>query len=898
MDDKLEHYGILRRSGRYPWGSKNNVPQRAASLLDITNQLRAEGLTDKEISTSFGMTIQDMKNARSIAISEQWMARSNEASNLKEKGWSNVAIGKKMGVNESTIRSYLDPSRKARMEIQSSTADALKKAVAEKKYIDIGTGVENYMGISDTKLKSAIGRLKDEGYQVHYIKQEQATNPGKYTRVQVLTAPGVAWKDVNANKDKIQIPGFYTENSGKTYEQIKPPVSVSSKRLEVVYGPEGAKKDGIVELRRGVDDISLGGAKYAQVRIAVDDTHYIKGMAVYSDNLPKGVDIRFNTNKPAGTPVMGEGGVLKEMKLKNGGDNPFGASIKTDDELILVQRTYTGKDGKQHQSALNIVNEEGNWSDWSKSISSQVLSKQKVSLAKQQLDLDYQSRKDEFDEVMSLTNPTVKKNMLLSMGDTLDSAATHLKAAALPRQGSHVILPISDIKETEIYAPGYRNGEKVVLIRYPHGGTFEIPELTVNNRNKEANGFIKQATDAVGIHYKVAERLSGADFDGDTVLVIPNNNRTIRTSPALEKLKDFDPITAYPAYEGMPKMLSKTKQTEMGKISNLITDMTIKGATPDELAQAVKHSMVVIDAEKHHLNYKQSAIENRISALKTKYQGGANKGASTLISRASSEERIPQRKDYVNIDKKTGEKIYTETGASYRKSVKQPDGTWKETGDPILRLDKTTRMENTKDARTLISTSGSLMESTYADYANKVKSLANRARKEAVNTPDLKYSPSANKAYKKEVASLKAKLDLVYKNRPLERKAQLVADKLSTGKFRDNPDLTNEDRKKIRARDLITVRNRLGAKKPTIEFSWDEWNAIQAGAVSKSLLNSLLNNADETHVKSLAMPRTNTVMTSDKRQRARNMLANGATQAEIADALGVSVTTIRNSLGL
>ena len=48
----------------------------------------------------------------------------------------------------------------------------------------------------------------------------------------------------------------------------------------------------------------------------------------------------------------------------------------------------------------------------------------------------------------------------------------------------------------------------------------------------------------------------------------------------------------------------------MGDVSNLITDMTIKGANNDELARAVRHSMVVIDSEKHNLDVKASARDN------------------------------------------------------------------------------------------------------------------------------------------------------------------------------------------------------------------------------------------------------------------------------------------------
>lgn len=61
-------------------------------------------------------------------------------------------------------------------------------------------------------------------------------------------------------------------------------------------------------------------------------------------------------------------------------------------------------------------------------------------------------------------------------------------------------------------------------------------------------------------------------------------------------------------------------EKQLDVVSNLITDMTIKGATDEELCRAVKHSMVVIDAVKHKLGYKQSEIDNDIESLKKKYQ--------------------------------------------------------------------------------------------------------------------------------------------------------------------------------------------------------------------------------------------------------------------------------------
>lgn len=52
-------------------------------------------------------------------------------------------------------------------------------------------------------------------------------------------------------------------------------------------------------------------------------------------------------------------------------------------------------------------------------------------------------------------------------------------------------------------------------------------------------------------------------------------------------------------------------------------------------------------------------------------------------------------------------------------------------------------MAETKDAYSLVSEANTSMERAYADYANKMKSLANQARKEMVNTGKISYSASA-----------------------------------------------------------------------------------------------------------------------------------------------------------
>lgn len=896
MSDELMHYGMPRRSGRYPYGSGKDPYQSERDFLGTVDKLRDEGFSDKEIAEYFKLTTRQYRAKRSNAANAVRGANIAEAVQLRDKGYSQTAIGEKMGVGESTVRSWLKQSEERKYTVAENTAQMLSDQIDKYKYLDIGGGVENMIGINRNQLDNAISLLQDKGYKVQYIKTEQL-GTGKPTYIKVLTKSDVSYSELSQNRDQISYPGFYAEDRGSVLRPVEPPVSISSNRIKVRYDEEGGSdKDGVIELRRGVDDISLGNARYAQVRIAVDGTHYLKGMAMYSDDMPDGVDIIFNTNKSKGTPMLGSGDktVLKEMKSDP--ENPFGATIRRDDQLVLAQRHYIGKDGKEHQSALNIVNEEGNWSSWRKSLSSQMLSKQSPTLAKRQLKLAYDLKQDEFDEIMALENPVIKKAFLEQFADSCDSASVHLKAAGLPRQASKVILPFPDMKENEIYAPSFRNGEEVALIRYPHAGTFEIPILKVNNKaNKTADSLIKNAQDAVGINPEVAKRLSGADFDGDTVLVIPTSGAKIRSSKPLEGLKDFDPSHAYPAYEGMPTVKGSgfNKQRQMGDVSNLITDMTIKGATPSEIARAVRHSMVIIDAEKHNLNWKQSYEDNGIAELKEKYQGGKNRGASTLISKASSDARPYSRKEITNVNIMTdderkrylsGKKVYRETGETYTDKR----------GKTVRRTTKSTKMAETDDAYSL--SSGSLIESIYAEHANKLKALAQRARRESYSQTPIPYSKEARQKYSKEVESLYSKLNTALKNRPRERKAQLLANAKVKLVRQSNPDMDSDDIKKLKGRCLTEARIQTGAAKQQIVLTDPEWEAIQAGAIPTNRLKQIISNSDLDALKQRAMPRSMQGLTPAKASRAKAMEARGYTLAEMADALGVSTSTIQTAL--
>jgi hypothetical protein len=890
QEEHLAHYGILRRSGRYPWGSGGSESTRNRSFLDTIDMHRKDGMSDSEIARGYGISTTELRAARSIALSQQKQEKILTAQRLKEKGWSNVKIGDRMNLNESSVRALLAPGEKDKADALQTTSNMLKDNVAKKKYIDVGTGVESQLGVTSTHLNTAVAVLKEQGYTVHNIKILQV-GTGNYTTTKVLAAPGTTLSEVQRNRGEIKQITDYSDDHGRSFLSVQKPISVDSKRVAINYKENGGDKaDGVIYVRPGVKDLSLGANRYGQVRIAVDETHYLKGMAVYKEDLPAGVDLVFNTNK------SNTGRKKDAMKpLSEDPDFPFGSIV----------RQIHGPDGKV-TSAMNIVNEEGNWDKWSRSLSSQMLSKQSPELAKQQLKMTHERRLREFNEISSLTNPTVRKELLLKFADSTDSAAVHLKAANLPRQANKVILPIASIKPGEIYAPTMRDGERVALIRFPHGGTFEIPQLTVNNKNREARSILGSAAkDAVGIHHSVAERLSGADFDGDTVLVIPNNKGSVKSTPALEGLKGFDPqVYKIPKDSPIPRIGSVQKQREMGKISNLITDMTIHGAKSDELARAVRHSMVVIDSEKHELDYRQSEKDNGIASLKEKYQGGKRAGASTLISKARAEIRVPEKKPRSAakggpIDPVTGKKVFEPTGrmVSKRVIVTDPETgkrTYVDTGVLEPKRVRSQRLVETDDAHSL--SSGTQMEAIYAEHSNTLKALANTARKQAVNTKSTPYSPSAKTVYRKEVGSLNAKLNIAKKNAPLERQAQLLANTQVSQKRQANPHMDPADVKKIKQQALNEARIRTGAKKTKIIISPSEWDAIQAGAISTHKLEEILNHSDIDTVKHLAMPKTAPKMTASKTARAKSMLASGYTQAEVADALGVGLTTLKVGL--
>ena len=901
-EEIVSHYGTPRHSGRYPYGSGDNPYQHATDFLGRIDILKRQGYTETQIAKDFGLTTSQFRVQKSLATNERRAMDVETARKLLEDTGGNVSeVARRMGKNESSIRSLLKTSSESRMSAAQNTANFLKEQINKKGMIDVGAGVEHQLNVSPEMMKNALYILEREGYPVYQGRMEQVTNPGKFTTLKVLCPPGTKHKEifefdkVNSVEDYISYDGGETFKKGFVY-----PKSMDSKRLMINYAEDGGiDKDGVIEVRRGCKDLSLGTANYAQVRILVDNDRYLKGMAVYADDLPDGIDVRFNTNKTKDVAKMD---VLK--KIKDDPDNPFGALIKERGG----QSWYIDDDGNEQQSLINKTREEGEWDQWSRHLPSQFLSKQSKEMIEKQLGLSIADKKAEFEDIMALDNPVIKRKLLSSFAEDCDSTAEDLDAAALPRQSYRVILPMTTIGDNEVYAPTYRDGEKVALIRFPHGGTFEIPILTVNNKNKEGQSIYGNATDAVGISKTNADRLSGADFDGDTVMVIPtsghgrNTKVNIQNRDQLEGLEGFDPKIQYPEIPGMKKMTKQMTQKEMGVVSNLITDMTLRGANDEELAAAVRHSMVVIDAEKHKLNYKQSEIDNNIAALKKKYQGHIeddgryHEGASTVISRAKSETTVQKRKGSMHVNqigkpwhdpsKPEGAKIWTLDNATYTDKK----------GNQVYRTQKSTKMAETDDAAKLSSGTANVKEQAYVDYANELKRLANEARKESVYTPKLEYNPEANKKYKAEVKHLEDQYSLALQNAPKEREAQRIARSIVDAKKEANPDMTKAEVKKEGQRALTKARLQVGAQRTPITISDREWEAIQAGAISDSKLDKILKYADSEAVREKATPRQKATIPPAKANKAQMMYNSGYTLAEIADALGVSTSTISKFL--
>ena len=956
LEDYLAHYGVKRRSGPHPWGTgkvpyqhepwfrgfgegnktlsrlENETDAQYKKRLDkyakqkaeeyeyhfnyFAQDLRRAGMKDTDIADVMGISTAQLAARASISKAAYMADRQQTALKLKAENpdMTNKALGDLMGVGESTFRSFLADDYLTKSNVDIALAEKLRQRVAEKKYVDIGEGEEHWAGVNDTTLDRAANILKEEGYVVETIAVKQATNPDQSTLVKVLAQPGETKRSIYLNRKDIAMiqDADLDENAATKFGLKYKPQSIDSSRVFIKYGDveyddgtTGTDRDGIIQLRRGVADLSLGDSAYAQVRIAVDGKHYLKGMAVYSDHMPEGYDVIFNTNKPNGTPMEKVFKPLETNKLTGEVDwnNPFGATIKKDG-----QSTYTDKNGKEQVSAINKVNEEGDWAGWNKtSISSQMLSKQELTTAKEQIELTKKVKNSQLDEIMQINNPILREKLLVDYADSCDIAANELKAMSFPGQRTKVLVSIPSLKEDECYLPDLPEGTNVVGIRFPHGHPSEIPTMRVVHNNKQAEEALgKNPVDAVGLNPKALERLSGADSDGDTALIIPNDSGKIRPMPMLDELRGFDGKKEYPYKEttvkdpktgemktvGTKVMSKEAKQREMGTIANLLQDMYNGGADDKEIARALKQSMIVIDAPKHKLDYTRSYVDLGIGELKAKYQ---DHGASSLISKKRSPVYINKRKEgdiktdpktgkkkLMYIDPETGEKLYSDTGE------KKWDGTLKKQEVGLLSV--------TKDAYTIASNTP--MDQAYADYHNWMKAQGNKARKLSLSVGSYEKDPNAEKAYAPEVASLKAKVVKAQKVSPIERQAQIYAGLVIDEQIKQNPVLKTKAYKKeqsrLREQAIAGARMRLNKPDRTFDITDKEWEAIEARAVSPTMFKTILKYTDDKAVKKKALPKENSGLASSQVSAIKALLASGYSQSDIAEMYGISTSTVSN----
>lgn len=191
------------------------------------------------------------------------------------------------------------------------------------------------------------------------------------------------------------------------------------------------------------------------------------------------------------------------------------------------------------------------------------------------------------------------------------------------------------------------------------------------------------------------------------------------------------------------------------------------------------------------------------------------------------------------------------------------------------------------------------MEMAYADFANKMKTMANEARKSLIYTKNMQYSPSAKQTYADQVESLMRKLNDAELNSPRERIANVKAAAEVNSKKKSNPGMTGEEIRKIRQQAIEKYRVIYGTKQRkdrNINIDNLEWEAIQAGAISQEKLKRILNNSDPDSLRNLATPKPRNTVTNAQINRIASLQARGKTISEIAKQLNISPSTVSKYL--
>ena len=160
-DTELKHYGIKRRSGRYPWGSGEDGYQRGMDFYARYEALKKKGFSDKDIARELGMLDKDGNPSTGILRMERAYAKDlrniyniERARSLAEDGKGPTEIAKIMGVSrESTVRGWLDPGFEERTLKATNTAEFLQDMIYESEHgmIDVGKGAHIKLGLTETR---------------------------------------------------------------------------------------------------------------------------------------------------------------------------------------------------------------------------------------------------------------------------------------------------------------------------------------------------------------------------------------------------------------------------------------------------------------------------------------------------------------------------------------------------------------------------------------------------------------------------------------------------------------------------------------------------------------------------------------------------------------------------